>query len=132
MKLSELPRRQRLLAQCAPIAAALDAAHGIRAHREAIDAAERAVADPELLFSARMLDEMRQRHGGSYFHFVLAYSLRHRRAFLSTPLPEAMEARLDRMAQESLDKQRAIEAADKVSFEKYRQQYLSPNSLRLK
>ena len=43
-----------------------------------------------------------------------------------------MEARLDRMAQESLDKQRAIEAADKVSFEKYRQQYLSPNSLRLK
>ncbi len=33
--------------------------------------------------------------------------------------------RLARMAQESLEKQRGVEAADKLPFETYRQQYLS-------
>src|SRR5438067_996300 len=60
-----------LLAECAPIAAALDGVHGISAHRDALAAAGRSVNDSELLFSARMLNEMQERHDGSYLRFIL-------------------------------------------------------------
>ena len=73
---------------------------------------------------------MQQRYDGSYFRFAIAYSLQHRIALQGELLPGDLEARFARMAGESLDKQRLIEAEDKISFEQYRQQYLSPESLR--
>jgi glutamate--cysteine ligase len=120
----------RLLAECEPIAAALDAARGGSAHREALSSAVRAVADPASLPSARVLGEMQQRYDGSYARFALAWSLRHRNALRSEPLPADLEARLARMAESSLEKQRMIEARDELPFEAYRQQYLSPDSIR--
>jgi glutamate--cysteine ligase len=120
----------RLLAECGPIAAALDAAHGGSAHHEALSSAVRAVADPASLPSARVLSEMQQRYDGSYVRFALAWSLRHRSALGSEPLPADLEARLARMAESSLERQRMIEARDQMAFEAYRQQYLSPDSLR--
>jgi glutamate--cysteine ligase len=84
-----------------------------------------------LLPSARMLTEMQQRYDGSYFRFALEYSLRHRNALQREPLPGDLEARFAHMADDSLAKQRMIEAEDKLTFEKYREQYLSPESLRV-
>ncbi len=120
----------RLLAECGPIAAALDAAHGGRAHREALSSAVRAVADPASLPSARALSEMQQRYDGSYVRFALAWSLRHRSALRVEPLPADLEARLALVAESSLERQRMIEARDQMAFEAYRQQYLSHDSLR--
>ena len=119
-----------LLTEYAPIAKALDTAHGGSAYHEALVAAVRVVSDPTLLPSARVLNEMQQRYDGSYFRFALAYSLRHKVDVQREPLAGDLEARFARMASESLDKQRVIEAEDKISFEQYRQQYLSPESLR--
>ena len=120
----------QLLTECAPIAKALDAAHGGGAYHEALAAAVRVVSDPTLLPSARILKEMQQRYDGSYFRFALTHSLGHRTALQREPLPADLEARFAGMANESLDEQRVIEAKDKISFENYRQQYLSPESLR--
>jgi glutamate--cysteine ligase len=119
-----------VLAECEPIAAALDAAHGASAHRDALAAAVAALDDPKLLPSARVLSEMKSRYGNSYIRFALARSLEHRRALQSEPLPTGVEQQFVRMAAESLARQREIEAADKVPFEEYRQQYLSHDSLR--
>ena len=119
-----------MLAECEPIAAALDAAHGSSECREALSAAIRIVADPESLPSARVLSAIRQHYGGSYFRFALEHSLRHRNALLGEPLSADLESRFRHMADESLDQQRVIEAEDDLPFEIYRQQYLSPNSLR--
>jgi glutamate--cysteine ligase len=119
-----------LLAECVPIAAALDAANGSSEYRDALAAAARAVANPESLPSARVLSEIRERCGGSYFRFALEQSLRHRDALLGQPLPDDEASRFRRMAEESLDRQRAIEAQDDLPFEAYRQQYLSPDSLK--
>jgi glutamate--cysteine ligase len=119
-----------LLAECGPIAAALDAARGGSAHHEALSSAVGAVADPASLPSARVLSEMQQRYDGSYGRFALAWSLRHRSALHAEPLPTDLEARLARVAESSLERQRMIEARDELPFEAYRQQYLSPDSLR--
>jgi glutamate--cysteine ligase len=57
--------------------------------------------------------------------FALARSLRHRDELLSQPLAEDAAARLQRMADDSLARQRELEAADAVPFEDYRQRYLA-------
>jgi glutamate--cysteine ligase len=123
----------QVLAECKPIAAALDTAlepaGGGSAHDGALSAAVGALDDPASLPSARVLSEMQQHYEGSYFHFALAYSLRHRGALQAEPFPASVETRFAGMAEESIEKQRKIEAADKVPFEKYRQQYLSHESL---
>jgi len=122
----------QVLAECEPIAAALDAAADGRSwHRDALAAAVGAVQDPASLPSARILSEMQQSYGSSYAHFALARSLEHRSALQSEPLPPEAEARFARAAEESIRKQQEIEAADRVDFETYRQQYLSHESLRV-
>src|SRR5207247_760451 len=120
-----------VLAECGPIAAALDSAHGEAAYRGALAAAAKAVDHPESLPSARVLAEMGERHENSYSRFGLAQSLEHAKALRSEPLPAGVEARFARLAEESIRKQREIEAADRVDFETYRQKYLSHESLRV-
>jgi glutamate--cysteine ligase len=121
----------QVLAECEPIAQALDRAHAGAAYREALAAAVRAVDDPAPLPSARVLAEMQQSYGSSYAHFALARSLEHAKTLRSEPLPAEVEARFARLAKESIRKQKEIEAADKVPFETYRQKYLSHESLRV-
>jgi glutamate--cysteine ligase len=120
----------QLLGELEPLAAALDAARGGRAHLEALSQASAGLNDPSLLPSARVLAEMLERHDGSYFRFALARSLQYRSAFDSKPLPDLEESRFIAMAKESLEKQHAMEAADSVPFESFLRAYLSPESLK--
>ncbi len=120
---------RQVLAECEPIAAALDSAQGGSSHRAALAAASAALRDPASVPSARVLDEMKRRHDSSYVQFGLAQSLRHRETLAKLDLPAAEEARFARLAQESLAKQREIEAADSIPFETYREQYLGQDLL---
>ena len=119
----------QVLAECQPIAAALDAAHGASRYREALAAAVTALADAGSLPSARMLSEMRGRFDGSFLRFGLAHSVGHRRALEALPLAPEAERRFARLAEESVAEQRRIEAADDVPFETYRQRYLAQKQL---
>ena len=125
-----------LLRECAPIAAALDAAvggsgrsheavTGATPHRDALASADAALADSSITPSARSLREMAQDHDNSFPRFALAQSRRHREALLAMPLRADAHARLARMAEESLAAQRRIEQADDMPFETYRQRYLA-------
>ena len=120
---------RQLLLECEPVAAALDAENGCSEYRSALSAAARVVADPESLPSARVLSAIRKRYGGSYFQFALEHSLEHRNVLLGELLPADLESHFRRIADESLDLQRLMEAEDVLPFETFRQQYLSPNSL---
>jgi len=121
-----------LLQEFAPIADALDAAHGGTAHAEAVRAAEAALRDPAVLPSARVLDAMTQSHGNSFVGFVRAQSEQTRAALLALPFPADQRAAFERMTQNSLDAQKAIEASDSMPFEIYREQYVSPARLGFK
>jgi glutamate--cysteine ligase len=80
--------------------------------------------------SARVLHAMARNHGNSHVRFTVAESLAHRGTLLGIPLRAQDEERFEHLAQESLDKQKKIEAADRVDFETYRQRYLNPELLR--
>ena len=51
------------------------------------------------------------------------------RRFPDQPLPPDRQAAFARMAQASVDAQKAIEAADSLPFEQYLEQYVSPARL---
>ena len=64
-------------------------------------------------------------HGDSFRAFGLARSLRHREELLAMPFPEEAALRHARMARESIEEQRRIEAADTLPFEEYRRRYIA-------
>jgi glutamate--cysteine ligase len=117
-----------LLQECAPIAAALDAAHGTSMHAEAVRAAFAAFDDPSLLPSARVLAAMKP-HGDSFIGFAREQSARAREALLALPFPGELRAAFERETRDSLEEQKRIEAGDTMPFETYREQYVSPARL---
>ena len=121
-----------ILAACEPIAAQVDAALGTAAaHREALAEARARVADPDATPSARVLHAMARNHGDSFARFALIESTLHKAALKALELPREARERFARLADESLVKQRELEAADDVDFETFRQRYLAHDSLRV-
>jgi glutamate--cysteine ligase len=119
----------QMLAECAPIAAALDAANGNRAYGDAVASAERALHDSSATPSARVLAAMAAGYDDNYTDFVLAQSRAHRETILALPFAREAGERFARWAAESLAEQHAIEASDSLPFETFRENYLSPESL---
>jgi len=120
----------QLVAECAPLAAQLDAALGGSAYRESQALAAAKLADPALTPSARVLAAMAAQHDNSYTAFALAQSRAHRAAFDRLPLSQAAAQRFDAMAKESVELQKRMEAQDKLPFEDWRKRYLSLEMLR--
>ena len=115
----------QILQDCAPIAEAQDRASGRRLHRDALAAAEHALASPASTPSARVLDEMRQRFHDSFFQFGLAQSLLHRAELSNLALSRDAELRWVGLAGESQQAQQRMEAEDTLPFETFRQEYLA-------
>ena len=118
-----------VLAECAPIAAALDAANDTRRYGEAVAAAVAALGDPSSTPSARVLRAMAEDHANSFSRFVLAQSRTHRDTICALPFSAELAGHFDALAEESRVRQREIEEADTMPFEIYRQQYLDPKRL---
>ena len=118
-----------ILADCAPIASALDEGHGGSAHRDAVAAADAALRDTRRLPSARQLDTMARDFGGSYTRFVRTQSAAVMGELRADPWSQELDARYRAMAAASIDAQRALEAADRMPFEAFRQSYVDPKQL---
>ena len=117
---------RELLQACEPIAAALDEAHPEAGggYRAALAQAAGRLADSSRTPSAQVLEVIRQSESQSIVEFGLARSLAHRDLLMREPLPAEVTERYARLAADSVARQRAIEAADAIPFEAYRQQYL--------
>jgi glutamate--cysteine ligase len=121
---------KEVVSACEPIAVALDEARGGAAYRDALASAIHSLNDPQTVPSARVLRAMARDHANSFVRFTLAESLSHRGTLLGIPLKPEVEERFARLASESIQKQRKIEAMDRIAFETYRQRYLNPELLR--
>lgn len=120
---------QELLQAFAPIAAAMDAAYGGTDYAQALAAAWQGLRQPETLPSARVLAAMREQYGNSYTAFVKQQSQLAGQRLLAQPLDALMQAKFEAMSRQSVADQRAIEAGDTLSFEQFRQQYISAERL---
>jgi glutamate--cysteine ligase len=118
-----------LLAECEPIAAALDTVHTGTAYGDALRNAVAALADPQRLPSAHVLAQMQEHYANSHVGFTLDQSQRHADAIKHMDLDAAVEARFTKLAADSLRQQKQIEEGDTMPFEIYRQRYLAPERL---
>jgi glutamate--cysteine ligase len=119
----------KLLAECGPVAAAVDAALGGNVYRDALARQVAVLRDPMLVPSARVLVEMQRSHQGSYTDFACELSRKHRAALMAQEFPREEEERFARLAAESIEKQKQIEAGDTLPFEEYRKKYLAVERL---
>jgi glutamate--cysteine ligase len=120
-----------IVADCAPIAAMLDRVHGTTDYSDALRAAEALLQNPDMLPSARVLSAMARDHSNSFSSFSLAQSQQSKAKLLKLPYSGTLHARMEEVVQHSVDDQNAVEAADTMPFEQYRQQYISPERLGL-
>ena len=120
---------EALLAECTPVAAALDDALGGSAYRDSLAVQVEVLRDPARTPSARVMDEMQGGHNGSYTDFVRELSARHRAVLMARDFPATEQERFARLAAESVEEQRHIEASDTLPFEEYRRQYLAVERL---
>jgi glutamate--cysteine ligase len=86
------------------------------------------VRDPGLTPSARMLAEMRS-NGESFHELARAVSEEHRDYFRRLDLSAARAAELERLALESRQRQREIEAADDLSFDEFLARYFAQSEI---
>jgi glutamate--cysteine ligase len=119
----------QLLAEFAPIAAALDHAHQTTDYSDSLRSAQALLDDPAMLPSARVLAVMQQDFDNSFLAFTRAQSEQTRAKLLALPFPAARQAHFAALSAQSLQDQKAIEATDTMPFEIYRQQYTAPERL---
>ncbi|HTY93162.1 MAG TPA: glutamate--cysteine ligase [Steroidobacteraceae bacterium] len=114
-----------LLDSMTGICEVLDRGDPARPYATALAAQTAKVADVRLTPSARLLTELSST-GESFFDLALRMSAMHKAYFrdLHTPNPQRL-TELSGEAEESLRKQREIEAADRISFEAYLEKYFS-------
>ena len=98
-------------------------------YRDALGAAQSAWRAPRTLPSARVLAAIQDSDGCAYTAFVRKQAERTRDALLALPWSAEQQALFEREARASIDAQHAIEAADAVPFETFRQDYVSDQRL---
>jgi len=118
-----------ILAECAPIAQALDAALGGELHAQALAAAQDAIAEPASTPSAHVLAELVQQHDGDFTAFARSHSETARDMLLARPWTDAQLQRYQQLAAQSLREQKALEEADTLPFEEWRERYMAVGEL---
>ena len=78
-----------------------------------------------------MLHAMARNHQNQFGRFALVESTLHKASLRALELPDEVRRRFARLADESLEEQRRIEASDSMDFETFRQAYLAHDSLRV-
>ncbi|MBI4695759.1 MAG: glutamate--cysteine ligase [Gammaproteobacteria bacterium] len=107
-----------------PICDMLDAGRADAAYVSAQRLQSETLADPERLPSARLLAEMRASQM-PFSEYMSALSRQHAGYFRTRPLDTARAAEFEKLAADSRAEQRAIEAADRLSFEEYLEAYFA-------
>ena len=105
-----------------PVCELLDSNTAKRPYQQALARQRRAIDNPDLTPSARMLAEMRSGNE-SFFELARRKSLEHQWYFAELPIAPEQEQMLTEMAERSLRKQTEIEAADSLGFDEYLQEY---------
>ena len=118
-----------VLAACQPIAAALDAAHSSTDYSAALAHAKMLLADPAQTPSAQVLAVVQRDFASNFKRFGAARSEWARDTTMARPWSDALTQRYQALAAESVQAQKAMEAADSMPFEEWRQNYMSPEHL---
>jgi glutamate--cysteine ligase len=120
---------EELLVECLPIAAALDSAHRSTDYSAALASATIRLGDANETPSAKVLAAMKASHHNSFVDFIRSQSISTRDTLLNMPWHASQQTRFEALTQKSIADQRAIEVADTIGFEAFREQYMSVKNI---
>jgi len=107
------------------VAVELDRHDDNDSYTEAVQSMCVLVDEPEATPSARIISELKDANTG-FFRFALEMARSHRDYFASIAKPDAAASeRFRKEAEESLQRQKEIEAADSIGLDEYLQQYFA-------
>jgi Gamma-glutamylcysteine synthetase len=115
---------RELLEAMEPLAELVAAQSGNPGYLETLREQRAKVDDAELTPSGRMLREMRER-GEGFYEFAHRLSREQWRFFEREELDEAFRRELDRLAGESLERQRRLEAENEEPFDRFLERYFA-------
>ena len=113
-----------IMQEMAGICELLDANNADKPYTASLRKQTSKIMDPELTPSARMLDDMRQDHE-SFHRFAERMSRQHFHYYKNLQLPPEQEQFYINEAAQSIQRQKAIEAADNMSFEEFLEEYFA-------
>jgi glutamate--cysteine ligase len=113
-----------IIAAMQPVCDALDGGNPERPYNAALMQQARRVENPELTASARLLAAMRVRQS-PFETYALGVSAEHRALFKEQRLDARQTTFFNDLATRSLAKQKHIEAADRLPFDDFLQQYFA-------
>ena len=119
----------QVLEECLPIAAALDAAEGSQAHTSAVRAAIELFHNPDRTPSAQVLRELTGQYSNDFIAYTRAHSQAARDELMARPWSDEQQQRYVQLTAKSVAAQRAIEEADDMPFEAWRERYMSVEQL---
>ena len=111
------PIAHELFDDMTPFAQMLDAAYGGNNYVKTMATLRQRIDNPDLTPSAQVLAAARE--AGGYFKYANQMAQQHHASLLAEPLDAASTARFEASVVDSLAEQKAMEAADTVSFEDY-------------
>lgn len=106
---------QELLNRIYDTAQLLDQAHDQNNHVESVKYQQEKLKDSSLTPSACIVEDIKAKDS-TYFHFALNQAETHREAYLKRPLTPEEQSHYQTLANESLDKQKALEAEESPDF----------------
>lgn len=106
----------------APAAEMLDIAFETQRYSDILKTEREKLSNPALTPSAQIIRQLND-DNISYFEFAKAQSSRHKDTLLKTPLSNTEQARMQAMAEKSLQEQYAIEAKSDEPFEQFLKNY---------
>ena len=115
---------REILHQMQAICEVLDAQNQSNDYSSALRKQIAAMEDPSLTPSARMLDEMRDQCEG-FFEIAQRYSKLHQNLLLNNVLENDDIEMFEKVVNQSIDKQRQIEASDTLTFDQFLHDYFS-------
>jgi len=115
---------EEILEQMQPLSEFLDIGQEGQPYAAALAGQRAALIDPERTPSARMLAEMRA-SGENFFRCARRLSEQHRHHFISPPLTGERIRFLTGIAERSWREQKALEAADELSFDEFLDRYFA-------
>jgi glutamate--cysteine ligase len=104
------------------VANLLDNANYCENYFSSVKAQIASIFDPDLTPSARMLASMKE-HDEGFFHYAQRMSKHHNQYYKTHPLAENKVQFFEKLAAESLAKQKQIEKDDAISFDQYLENY---------
>ncbi len=117
-ELSPLQWGTVLLDDMQRVARTLDLSYNTQAYTQAVKAQYAKLTQPELTPSARILADMKATNQ-TFFRFAMNQSMQHAEAYRQRPLADEDMVRMQREAEESLQRQADLDGQPQMDFEEY-------------